>query len=130
MHTILRALAIVGISCSLSSLEIPKTQQIESCSPILKWEFPETMKSGEAIKIKLWYPLENSCGKFLKFSEKIEGNRVSVGIICSYPDGNPCMSVSKVEVTEYTFKPATKGTYLFTFLACDDIYKNYQIEVE
>ncbi|GAB4339994.1 MAG: hypothetical protein OHK0038_19370 [Flammeovirgaceae bacterium] len=102
----------------------------ENCSPILKWEFPDTIKAGEEIKIKVWYPLENNCGKFARFEEKIQDNRVTLGVICAYPENQMCQAVSKVELVEYKFKPSTKGTYLFAFVACNEVFKNCEIEVQ
>jgi hypothetical protein len=107
-----------------------KTILAENCSPILKWEFPETIKVGEEIKIKVWYPLENSCGKFARFDEKIQDKKVALGVICAYPENQMCQTVAKVELVEYKFKPSSKGKYLFTFIACNEVFKNYEIEVQ
>jgi hypothetical protein len=120
---------IISLLTSMSSI-LEKKLLAENCSPILKWEFPETLKIGEEIKIKVWYPLENSCGKFARFEEKIQDKKITLGVICAYPENQMCQAVAKVELVEYKFKPSSKGKYLFCFVACDEVFKNYEIEVQ
>ncbi|MFD2248083.1 hypothetical protein [Pontibacter ruber] len=127
LHPLIFVLCLALLGCSKED----DTQIIveKGATPIVDVIVPEGASVGEPLTMKVYFVVNNGCGRFKRFSESINGNIYTIAVHPYYVNG-PCTLNVPVLEENYTFTPQAAGVYTFRFWQSNEKYLERSINVQ
>jgi hypothetical protein len=119
---------LIGV-LSMSCDEAEEVNRLDSISPIIETELPESGSVGEEINFIVSHAVFNGCGYYSSQETIKIGNALKVTFFAQYRDGFCTMDIP-IRKTNYKFNPTSAGTYTFNFNSGDGSYLTQTIVIE
>lgn len=108
--------------------DIEKACTEDKYGSAIVYDFPDSVKAGTTLDLKVAYILENSCGSFTEFEEHVMGDTTEVRVKLLY-EGCSCNLQFKEDSSYYPLKQDAAGTYFYKFYLGESDYDTYSLDV-